>query len=243
LKAAESHASGAQAGIQQAQAAAEAARAGLRAATVGASYAAITAPFDGVITEKRVEVGNMATPGTPLLTMEDDRSFRLEVRVDESRVRDIDGAKPVDVVVDSLGEGASMAGTIAEVSRTLDGAHAFLVKIDLPANAGLRSGMYGRARLGGAAASRQALTVPLSAVVRRGQLTSVFVVGGDNRARLRLVQLARTSGERVEVAAGLDSGEQVVVQPPPALVDGAPVRPAARGAGNSAGMAATETLR
>ncbi len=199
LKAAESHAAGAQAGIQQAQAAADAARAGLRAATVGASYAVVTAPFDGIITEKRVEVGNMATPGTPLLTVEDDRSFRLEVRVDESRVREIAGTKPVEVVVDSLGQEASMAGTIAEVSRTLDGAHAFLVKIDLPANASLRSGMYGRARLGGAAASRQTLTVPASAVVRRGQLTSVFVVGEDNRARLRLVQLARVSGARVEV--------------------------------------------
>ncbi len=238
LKAAQSHAAGAQAGIQQAQAAAEAARAALRAATVGASYAVITAPFDGVVTDKRVEVGNMATPGTPLMTVEDDRSFRLEVRVDESRVGDIDRTGTVEVAVDALDQAgapaAAHAGTISEVSRSLDGAHAFQVKIDLPANPALRSGMFGRARFVGG--TRQALTVPASAIVRRGQLTSVFVVGKDNLARLRLVQLANASGDRAEIAAGLDSGELVVVQPSATLVDGAPVRAAARSASGAAVM-------
>jgi RND family efflux transporter MFP subunit len=235
LRAAESHASAAQAGIRQAQAAADAARAGLRTATVGASYAVITAPFDGIVTEKRVEVGNMATPGTPLLTVEDDRSFRLEVRVDESRLRALDRTKPVDVVVDSIGQAggpATQPGSISEVSRAVDGAHAFLVKIDLPNNPALRSGMFGRARIAGSA--RQSLTVPASAVVRQGQLASVFVVGKDNRARLRLVQVSIVSGGRADVAAGLDAGELVVVQPPAALVDGAPVRPASHAASNDA---------
>jgi RND family efflux transporter MFP subunit len=245
LKAAESHAAGAQAGIQQAQAGAAAARAALQAATVGTSYAVITAPFDGVVTEKRIEIGNMATPGTPLLTVEDDRSFRLEVRIDESRVGEIDGARPVDVVVDSVAQpgapAAARAGTIAEVSRAVDGAHAFLVKIDLPAGADLRSGMYGRARFAGG--RRQALTVPASAVVRRGQLTSVFVVGKDNRARLRLVQVGNDAGGRTEIAAGLDAGEQVIVQPSAGLVDGAPVRAAGRSAANATTAPAAGEVR
>ena len=237
LKAAESHAAGAQAGIQQAQAAAEAARAALRATAVGASYAVITAPFDGIVTEKRVEVGNMATPGTPIVTVEDDRGFRLEVRVDESRVSDIDRSKPVEVVVDSLGPSGArvwQSGRISEVARAADNAHAFLVKIELPADAALRSGMFGRARLGGR--DRQALVVPASSIIRRGQLTSVFVVDKDNRARLRRVQLANTAGERAEVAAGLDAGERVVVQPGATLVDGAPVRPSNRSAALTTGQ-------
>jgi RND family efflux transporter MFP subunit len=244
LKAAESHAAGAQAGIRQAEAGAEAARAAVRAATVGTSYAAITAPFDGIVTEKRAEVGNMATPGTPLMTVEDARGFRLEVRIDESRVGDIDRSKPVDVFVDSIGHSGTptaQTGTVSEVSRDLDGAHAFLVKIDLPANGDLRSGMFGRARFGGG--TRQALTVPASAIVRRGQLTSVFVVGKDNRARLRLVQVANTSGIRAEIAAGLDSGELVVVQPSATLVDGAPVRPAARSTSLGASMPVAGEVR
>jgi RND family efflux transporter MFP subunit len=244
LKAAESHAAGAQAGIRQAEAGAEAARAALRAATVGASYAVITAPFDAVVTEKRVEVGNMATPGAPLMTVEDTRGFRLEVRVDESRVGTIERTKPVDVFVDSIGQPgapAAQSGRISEVSRDLDGAHAFLVKIDLPANGDLRSGMFGRARFGGG--TRQALMVPASAIVRGGQLTSVFVVGKDNRARLRLVQVANTSDARAEIAAGLDSGEQVVVQPSATLVDGAPVRPVARSASSAVSTPANGEVR
>lgn len=244
LKAAESHAAGAQAGIRQAEAGAEASRAALRAATVGATYAVITAPFDGVVTEKRVEAGNMATPGAPLLTVEDIRGFRLEVRIDESRVDTIERSKPVDVFIDSIGRpGAPVAqsGKISEVSRDLDGAHAFLVKVDLQANANLRSGMFGRARFGGG--TKQALMVPASALVRTGQLTSVFVVGRDNRARLRLVQIANMSETRAEIAAGLDSGELIVVQPSATLVDGARVRLVSRSASNAAGEPATGEVR
>jgi RND family efflux transporter MFP subunit len=244
MKAAESHFAGAQAGIRQAEAGAEAARATLRAASVGASFAAITAPFDGLVTEKRAEVGNMATPGTPLMTVEDAGGFRLEVRIDESRIGDIDRGRPVDVLIDSIGQPgtpAAQTGTISEVSRDLDAAHAFLVKVDLPANTDLRSGMFGRARFGGG--TRQVLTVPASAIVRLGQLTSVFVVGQDNRVRLRLVQVAKTSGARAEIAAGLDAGEQVVVQPSATLVDGAPVRPAARSASGAVSASAVGEVR
>jgi hypothetical protein len=101
--------------------------------------------------------------------------------------------------------------------------------------------MFGRARFEGG--SRQALTVPASAIVRRGQLTSVFVVDKDNRARLRLVQVANTQGSRAEIAAGLDSGEQVVVQPSATLVDGAPVRPAGRSASGAVSAAAVREVR
>ncbi len=233
LREAGARAAGAEAVIRQAQAGAEAARAGLRGATVGASYADITAPFDGVVTEKRVEVGNMATPGAPLLVVEDTRAFRLEVRLDESRVAALDWSKPVAVVIDSLdGDRVGSAGwpaTIAEVDRALDpGSHAFVVKLDLPQHAELRSGMYGRARFAGSI--QQALLVRSSAVVHRGQLTSVFVVGSDNRARLRLVQVGPPVDGRVSVAAGLEPGESVVVEPPFSLVDGSPVRVAARSA-------------
>ena len=103
LRAAESQALGAKAGIAQAEAGAEAARAGLRGASVGASWAAITAPFDGVVTEKMVEPGNMALPGVPLMTVEDDA--RLPPRGARRRVapRRDRPAEPVEVVFDSAG--------------------------------------------------------------------------------------------------------------------------------------------
>jgi len=231
LRAAESGMSGAQAGLRQAEAAADSARAALQAATIDASYAAITAPFDGIVTETLVEVGNMASPGVPLMTVEDERGFRLEVRVDEARISSIDRAHPVEALLEGRPAGTpagvpdTMTGIISEVSRTLDpGSHAFLVKIDLPQAGALRSGMFGRARFPGP--SRQVLRLPASAVLRQGQLTSVFVAGADNRARMRLVQTGPVTDGRIEILAGLDAGEPVIVQPPAALVDGSPVRPA-----------------
>lgn len=241
LRGAEAQAQGALAGIRQAEAGAVAARAALDGARVGLSYATITAPFDGIVTEKLVEPGNMASPAAPLMTVEDVRGFRLEVRVDESRVGEIDPARPVRVTLDSapllaaasatppgpvlnaaLAAAIPPGGRIVEVSRALDpGSHAYLVKIDLPESAAARSGMFGRARFEGPA--RKALVVPETAIVRRGQLTSVFVVGGDKRARVRMVSLGDTADGLAEVAAGLDAGERVVRTPPPSLTDGARV--------------------
>jgi multidrug efflux pump subunit AcrA (membrane-fusion protein) len=238
LKAAEAHARGAQATIRQAEAGVEAARAAAKAAAIALSYTTITAPFDGVVTEKLVEPGNTAAPGAPLMTVEDTKGFRLEVRVDESRVGAIDRSRPVPVSLDSLGhEMAALSGTISEVSRAISpGSHAFLVKIELPESSDLRSGMFGRARFAGAGADR--LVIPVSALVRRGQLTSVYVAGSDGRARLRLVNTGSSFGDRVEISAGLDAGEAVVVSPPPTLVDGMPVR-----ASSPAALAPTTPVR
>jgi RND family efflux transporter MFP subunit len=175
----------------------------------------VTAPFDGVVTEKLVEPGNMASPGMPLVRVEDTRSFRLDVRVDESRVGQIATGAAVAVLLDAgMGGGAaSVNGTVSEIGRAVDAdARAFLVKIALPEIAGLRSGMFGRARF--TAPPRRVLTVPAGAIVRRGQLTSVFVVD-ENVARLRLVHVRDT-----EVLAGLSEGDTVIVNPSPDVVDG-----------------------
>ena len=102
-----------------------------------------------MVTEKMVEPGNMASPGMPLLRLEDTRGFRLEVRVDESRIGQIRNGDSVPVLL-----GAATAlnpyGTVVEVSRAVDAdARAFLVKIALPDGPGLRSGEFGKARFAG----------------------------------------------------------------------------------------------
>src|SRR4029079_2827804 len=97
----------------------------------------------------------------------------------------------------------SIPGTVVEVSRAVDAdARAFLVKIALPDTAALRSGEFGKARFSGT--PRRALTIPASAIVRRGQLTSVFVVD-KGVARVRLVNLSES-----EVLAGLAESELVI---------------------------------
>jgi RND family efflux transporter MFP subunit len=214
LRAAEARASAAAARAQVALSEVEAARASSEAAETIEAFSRIAAPFDGVVTEKLVEPGNMATPGAPLVRMEDTRGFRLDVRVDESRIAQISPRATVQVTLNAgTDTPKTIDGTVTEVSRAVDaGSRAFLVKIALPDAAGLRSGTFGRARFSSGA--RRALTVPAGALVRRGQVTSVFVVNGDV-ARVRLVDVSGT-----EVRAGLSDGETVIVDVPPALVDG-----------------------
>jgi RND family efflux transporter MFP subunit len=232
LRGAEARLKVAEARVAESKAAVDSAVAGTSVAQVTASYATLTAPFDGVVTEKMVDPGNMATPGVPLVTVEDDRSFRLEVRLDESRASLVHVGDKVDVRLDERASGgaterataspAVIAGRVAELQRMLDpGAHDFLVKIDLPAGQSLRSGMYGRAVFRGE--PHRGLAIPETAVSRRGQLVVVFVVDADNRARLRLVNASAATDGRVEIRAGLVAGERVVVAPPPALVDGSTV--------------------
>lgn len=215
LRAAEARAAGAEARAHAAVSGVEGARAASEAADTIEAFSRIAAPFDGVVTEKMVEPGNMAAPGTPLMRVEDTRRFRLEVRVDESRIGRVSPGATVSVVLDGGSDDTARVidGTVTEVGRAVDAdARSFLVKIELPADRGLRSGMFGRARF--STQPRRALTVPEAALVHRGQVTSVLVVERDI-ARLRLVDVRGT-----EVLAGLSEGDVVIVAPPPILTDG-----------------------
>jgi RND family efflux transporter MFP subunit len=220
----------AEARVAEVGAALEAGRAAAADAAVTAGFAVLTAPFGGVVTETLVDPGNLAGIGVPLLRIDDTRSFRLETRIDESRAATVAAGDPVHVLLgapNASGTRATVvAGRVAEIARAVDAAtHAFLVKIDLPAHPGLRSGMFARARFG--AGSREALVVPRAAMVPQGQLSTVFVVAAQGRARMRVVRTGESDRDRVEVVAGVAPGELVVVAPPPGLRDGDPVRSAA----------------
>jgi RND family efflux transporter MFP subunit len=254
LRAARSRLAAAEARVAESSAGLLAAAAGADAATVSASWAVITAPFDGVITEKLVEPGNMAAAGVPLFRMEQAGPMRLDVRLDESRAASIRPGQQVDVVFDvapglppsreasadrrspapheGIGSGGGgqsrrVTGRVTEIARAAEaGAHAFLVKIELPPDVRVPSGAFARARFAGRA--RPVVALPAAAVVRRGQLTSVFVRDGE-RAQLRLVEVgdglvSSDGADVVEVLAGLRPGERVIVDPPPALRDGTRVR-------------------
>lgn len=241
LRGAEARLKAAEARVAASRADVESAVAGVSAAQVAASYAVLAAPFDGVVTERMVDPGNMASPGVPLVTVEDVRSFRLEVRLDESRASLVHVGDDVETRLGdpspaspsgaSPGRPPVAQGRVAEIQRMLDpGSHDFLVKIALPQGAALRSGMFGRAVF--RSGSHRGLAVPEAAVSRRGQLAVAFVVDADNRARLRLVNASAPLDGRVEIRAGLVAGERVVVAPPPTLTDGSAVTAApASGAG------------
>ncbi len=207
--------------VTQMGAGVEAARAAADAAMTAQSYATITAPFDGLVTETHIDPGSLAVPGTPLLRLDSVGVAEVHVRVDEARAAHVRVGDRVDVRLGGGVAGAPLVGTVREVSRAVAvDDHAFTVKIALPSASAVRAGTFARVRFAGA--SRQALTVPASAVTRQGQVTAVFVVDGAV-ARLRLVQVGMVDDLRAEVLAGLDAGERIVLSPPPQLVDGAPV--------------------
>lgn len=220
LAAAEAQRASAQARLAAANSAHDAAQASVESATVTATYAVLTAPFDGLVTERRADPGSMATPGLPLLVLEDPATYRLEVQLDEARAALVQVGSTVSVRLDNAtGEGdAWSGGHVAEIARVDPASHAFLVKVDLPASGSLRSGLFGRARFSGPA--RRALTVPTSALINRGQLTFVYMVDAEGRARLRPISVGGADHDRSEVLAGLREGDAIVTNPSPSLTDG-----------------------
>lgn len=189
-----------------------------RSASINRDYGRITAPFAGVVTERMVEPGNVATVGAPLLRLERGGSFRLEAAVDESRLASVRTGQKVRFKLDPAGcEGSS---TVDEIVPVVDpGSRSYLVKLTLPC-ANLRSGTFGRALF--ATGARKVVCVPVAAVISRGQLQSVYVVEGGS-ARSRLLTLGERAAGSIEVLSGITAGEMVVISPPASLHDGASV--------------------
>ena len=191
------------------------AEAEMAAARVALGYATLTAPFAGLVTQRMADPGNLTTPGVSLLTLEREGNLRLEASVDESRLGLVRTGESVPVEIDGLSR--TVPGRVAEIAPSVDSAtRSFIVKVDLPPLPGSRAGMFGRAAF--PAGRRQALLVPQSAVLDRGQVRSVYVIEGAT-VRLRFVTLGEAHDDRQEVLSGLTAGEKIIVAPPPLLAD------------------------
>jgi membrane fusion protein (multidrug efflux system) len=182
------------------------------------AYATVRAPFDGVVTEKHVLPGDLATPGLPLLVIESTQHLRAEGTIPERIAANLHIGDALSVAFDDTP--APVAGKIEELSSAADAvSRSLLVKVTLPVGSA-RSGQF--ARLLVPAGETDALLVPVEAVSRFGQMERVFVVD-NGHAVLRLVKTGRVSGGRIELLAGVSASEQVVLAAPAALRDGAPV--------------------
>jgi len=181
-----------------------------RAIDASLTYTIIKAPFDGAITDKIAEVGELATPGRPLLKMEDDRRLRLEVTVAAADLGALRVGQTVEVKLDAFGEDA-LSGRVAEILPAADPAtHSVTVKADLAWRPGLKSGLYGRMRF--PVGSKKTLTVPLSAVRQQADLARLYAVNDAGIIQARLVTLGTIRGERVEILSGLDPGERILAR-------------------------------
>ena len=226
LSAAAARLAGTQAGIEGATAHLASARAAVGVATATESFTTVRAPFDGLVTERLTDPGNLAAPGVPLLRVDADGARQVVIRVDEARAAYVNAGDRVRVSIDAAAEHAAddkgLEGVVTEVGRAVGAdQRAFTVKVSLPPTVSARTGTFARVVFRGA--SRRALLVPADAIQRHGQVLSVYVVQ-DGVARLRLIRAGISSPEGVEVVAGLDAGESIVVSPPAGLADGASVK-------------------
>lgn len=168
------------------------------------AYSSVRAPIDGIVTARFVDPGAQAAPGVPLITIEDEQASRVDANVPETVV-----VRTGDLAFVDAGE-QRLNARIARVQPSVDpGARSALVKLEL--DRPLRAGTY--VKVSFPIGDRAAVTVPLTALVRRGQLTSVFVVGADEIARMRIITIGATYGGQAEVLSGLDAGESIVSAP------------------------------
>jgi RND family efflux transporter MFP subunit len=191
-----------------------------KAASVVAGYSRVTSPLAGIVTVKSIDAGATVFPGTPLLTVEEEGRYRLEVAVPESLMGKVRAGDRVLVRIDGVVN--ETTGAVSEVVPVADPlSRTFTVKVEV-AGKGLKSGVYGRALF--SVGERKGIFVPATAVIERGALHSVWVVDKDNIARMRLVKKGKSTGERVEILSGLSDGERVVVSGVEKVADGARIQ-------------------
>jgi RND family efflux transporter MFP subunit len=220
----------AEADVASAQADVKVAQAELAQAQVQVDFARVTAPYDGYVTQRSLLPGDFVraategSGGAPLLTVERTDKMRVVVQVPDRDVPYCEPGDPAVVEIDAL-PGKKFNARVARIARAEDPQSKLMhVEIDVPNPKGeIRQGMYGWVTIILNTEADQ-LSVPSGCLVGKAQKGqgAVYVVR-EGRARLVPVQIGVDNGELVAVEKGLTAGDEVVLQPPPDLHDGAPV--------------------
>ena len=186
-------------------------------------YAEVRSPVNGVVVEKRLSQGDLASPGLTILTLEDPASLLVETYVSEQFISSIREGAQVDIEIPSLKQ--TYQGVVRQVVQAADPvSHQFLVKTALPVANDLHPGMY--AQTGFHVGTRQALLIPQAATISRSGLNAVYVLDAQNIAHYRQIRLGQSKGDQVEVLAGLHDGDIIAWNGTPALITGTRVQTA-----------------
>ncbi|MBA3904579.1 MAG: efflux RND transporter periplasmic adaptor subunit, partial [Rhodocyclaceae bacterium] len=200
------------AALDKAEADYKAAQAGSGAAGAAASHASIVSPLAGFVAQRHTEAGEMATPGKPLITVYDPKGLRVTASIPQYKLSEV--RANLRAKVEFPGTGKWIDATSVTVFPAADPrTHTVQARVNLPENLpGIIPGMFARAHFVTGKAKK--LLVPAQAVLRRGEVTAVYVIDGKNAARLRQVRLSEPlAGDFHEVLAGLSAGEKVALDP------------------------------
>lgn len=207
--------------LDQATARRDAARAALAAAEAGVKqageqvdYTVVRAPYAGLITERHVEIGETVGPGQPLVSGLSLGQLRVEVQVPQA---DLAAIRQHRSAVLRLADGRDVdAREVVVFPAANPQTHSFTVRVELPEmDTGLQPGntVKVRFKLG----DTERLLVPISTLVRRGEIVAVYVVSPEGRVGMRQVRSGSVFGDRIEILAGLSPGESVALAPDAAL--------------------------
>jgi len=198
-------------GRRAAEARLSAAEASLASATERFEHTLVRAPYSGIVVTRHVEVGEMASVGQPLMTGLSLEHLRVVVDVPQSA---ISALRDYGRAAIELPDGSTLESDALRIFPYADPAtHTFRVRVGLPEGShGIFPGMLVKVHF--QAGETEVLEVPLAAIVRRSEVTAVYVLGDDELPRLRQVLLGRERGDRVSILSGLSEGERVVVMPP-----------------------------
>lgn len=207
----------AEAQYKAAQAQAAATLASAQAARTQSGYYVVKAPYAGVVAQVPVVLGDMALPGRPLVTLYDPDRLRVSVPLPQAVAARWSAPSAGSIAIE-VGGAVRVTPTSAQLLPALDPAtHTQELRLELPPGLTVQPGAFARVWLPSGEPSSgavgAALLVPARAVVRRAELTAVYVLSPDGRPLLRQVRLGRRLGEQVEVLSGVSAGERVVLDP------------------------------
>lgn len=188
-------------------------------ASVQTGLHTINAPYAGVVADVMAEVGDMAMPGKPLLTVYNPKELRVVVNVPQSQLANIQQGAGVTLLIPAATETErSLVNTRMTILPTVDlVSNMVKIRLTLPANvSSIAPGMFARAALPLNATKEPGagqILIPSKAVLRRSELMAVYVLDAQGKPQLRQVRLGRKSAENIEVLAGLRAGEKIALDP------------------------------
>ena len=194
--------------------------AGFREAQTMLGYTEIRAPFAGTVTDKLVEVGDLAMPGVPLLKLENSTTLEVVIQVPEALTQNLTLASRLPLTVPATG--LALEAQVREISPTVDPAsRTTQVKLALPETSGLRSGQFARVAMIDGQSST--LLIKRTALRQHGQMQQVFVAE-EGKAQMRLVRTGAEVDGQITILTGLRAGDRVILDPPATLREGQPLK-------------------
>ncbi len=204
--------SGAVAMLQAARAKINQAKAGVAAARIQMKDTRVMAPYSGSITKKIINVGDLASPGTPLFSLETHGKFQVEFFVPEKHINKVYLNQQLTITIPSM-DNISVQGVVVRIDPAADPlSRSFNVKLDLPETRQFRSGVFARIAL--PVGSTDMILIPETAFIHHGELTGFYLVDSKKTAHFRLVRTGRIIKNKVEVISGIHPGDHYIVQPP-----------------------------